>query len=219
MKNMATPPSPPTPPTAVTYALEQLFVDQDPDWVVDTIAAVLAWVPGQSAKTMAQPFRFDVERTRGGIVTSLQLDLSWDVNALTAHDPGLQAQVRRFATGRTAAREHLSELAAYGLSLVAISAFMPGLRVVSMLAGQAPDLLFDLTPGQLKGVETAGRRTGGRSALLTVRNGPKPKPGKASTLGKPGKAAQLLARTDIAEVHLSLWSGSPRLSFLEQLKP
>jgi hypothetical protein len=31
--------------TVMTYALEQLFKDQDRDWVTDTIAPVLAWVP------------------------------------------------------------------------------------------------------------------------------------------------------------------------------
>lgn len=44
-----------------SYALEQLFVDQDPNIVADTIAPVLAWVPGTSKKLAAMPFTFQVE--------------------------------------------------------------------------------------------------------------------------------------------------------------
>jgi len=36
--------------SVISYALEQLFVDQDRDWVIDTIAPVIAWVPGVSGK-------------------------------------------------------------------------------------------------------------------------------------------------------------------------
>jgi hypothetical protein len=54
---------------------------------------------------------------------------------------------------------------------VAISALMPGRRVKTMNKGFAPDILLDVTPNALRGVETAGRTKGGRSELLTVRDG------------------------------------------------
>ncbi len=81
-----------------------------------------------------------------------------------------------------------------------------------MQMGMAPDILFDLTPGALRGVETAGRTSGGRAALATIRNG-------TGAPARGGKRAQLLARVDLAEVHLSLWCAAPRVSIMERLKP
>lgn len=198
------------------YALERLFVDQDHDWVIETIAPVLAWVPGKSKKRAQQPFRFEVEHARDGGSTKALIDLTWNEPALEGIIPGIRAHARRLRTGRSAQREHVTELAAYGLTFVAISTLMPGRRVVSMQMGVAPDILLDVTPGALRGVETAGRATGGRSALGVVRNGRAASAGKPATLGK---AATLTARADLAEVHLSLWCASPRISIMEQLKP
>jgi hypothetical protein len=79
-----------------------------------------------------------------------------------------------------------------------------------MQMGVAPDILFDVSPGALRGVETAGRTSGGRAALIAVRNG---------TRTQKGKAPDLIARTDLAEVHLSLWCVSSRIGIMEQLKP
>ncbi|WP_437290223.1 hypothetical protein [Sorangium sp. So ce406] len=110
----------------------------------------------------------------------------------------------------------MTELAAYGLTFVAISTLMPGRRVKTMRKGSAPDILFDVTPGALRGIEAAGRATGGRSALLMVRDG-MASGSKART--RSGKASELRARRDIAEVHLSLWCASPRVSMMEQVKP
>jgi hypothetical protein len=135
---------------------------------------------------------------------------------LAALVPDVKAHAQRLRTGRSVQREHVTELAAYGLTFVAISLLMPGRKVVHVLKGSAPDLLFDVTPGALCGVETSGRATGGSAALQVVRHGTPPAAGKA---GSPGKAATLLARSDLAEVHLSLWSGSPRVSIMERLKP
>ncbi len=195
------------------YALEQLFVDQDRDWVTDTIAPVLAWVPGKSQGKAVQPFRFQVERIVDGSTIVLPIALGWDLSALTKLVPGLPDHVRRLRQGRTVQREHLTELAAYGLTFVAISLIMPGRRVKAMRKGSAPDILFDLTPGALRGVEAAGRATGGRAALRRLRDGTPSRPANR------GKAAQLRARSDIAEVYLSLWCASPRLGIMERVKP
>lgn len=205
-------------PRALTYELERLFVDQDRDWVVDTIAPVLAWVPGQSKQREQQPFRFEVEHAhapdRAGKVVFI--DVRWSLTKLAFFVPDLRDKARRFRQGRTAQREHITELAAYGLTFVAISALMPGRRVKMMQMGVSPDILFDVTPGALRGVETAGRSTGGRAALRAVRDGGPAKGGRAD---EGGKAPRLLARADLAEVHLSLWCASPRVGTLEQLRP
>jgi hypothetical protein len=63
-------------PKVLPYALEHLFQDQDPDWVTDTIAPVLAWVPGKSAKRRTQPFRFEVEHVIRKNSAKLYIDLS-----------------------------------------------------------------------------------------------------------------------------------------------
>ena len=204
-------------PRALTYDLERLFVDQARDWVIDTVAPVLAWVQGKSRQREQQPFRFEVEHVVGRKAAKpVYIDLRWDMTKLVAHIPDLSDKARRFRQGRTAQREDITELAAYGLTFVAISALMPGRRVLPMQMGVAPDILFDVTPGALRGVETAGRSTGGKAALRVVRDGEPAREGKP---GKPGKAASLRQRNDIAEVHLSLWCASPRLGTMAQLRP
>jgi hypothetical protein len=190
--------SPALAPAVKPCALEQLFVDQDRDWVADTIAPVLAWLPGN------QPFRFAAVHTRDGASTTLDLELGWSEARLAAHLPGVRDHADRLRAHRSAQREHVAELAAYAITFVAISALMPGRRVKHMQMGAAPDMLFDITPGALRGVETAGRSRGGMSALRGVRG---------------AKAPNLLARTDLAEVHLSLWCASPKVGIFEQVKP
>lgn len=199
---------------AFTYDLERLFVDQDRDWVIETIAPVLAWVPGETRPMKPPPFRFEVDHTTSAATTKITIDLGWDEATLERLVPGVTDHARRLRAGRSAQREHVTELAAYGLTFVAISTLMPGRRVVAMQQGAAPDILFDATPGALRGVEAAGRTTGGRTALAVIRNGQASR--RAS--GALGKAQQLLARTDLAEVHLSLWCGAPRVATLEQLR-
>ncbi|WP_437299404.1 hypothetical protein [Sorangium sp. So ce426] len=200
----------------VRYALEHLFSDQEHDWVSDTIAPVLAWVPGRSRSKRSQPFRFVVDHVVPGRSRTVHVDLTWDLPLLERLVPGVEAHARRLRDGRTAQREHVTELAAYGLTFVAISTLMPGRRVKTMRKGSAPDILFDVTPGSLRGVEAAGRATGGRSALLAVRGGAA---SRREARAKDGKASELRARRDIAEVHLSLWCASPRVSMMEQVKP
>lgn len=196
----------------IAYALEKLFFDQPADWVIDSIAPVLAWVPGVSPGKRRQPFRFEVECVEGRVTERVLIELGWDAGALEWAVPGVGDHARRLREGRTVQREHLAELAAYGLTFVAISVLMPGRRVAHMQMGAAPDILFDLTPGALRGVEAAGRSIGGRAKLAAVRDG-------TGSPAKGGKRAQLLARADLAEVHLSLWCASPRVGIMERLKP
>ena len=44
----------------IAYPLDQLYIDQDPDWVVDTVPAMLAWLPG-TRETARQPVRIDLD--------------------------------------------------------------------------------------------------------------------------------------------------------------
>ncbi len=194
---------------AISYPLEQLFVDQDRDWVIDTIAAVVAWVSGANKKS-APPFQFALEHKQRQATVDWTLELSWNEATLEKLVPGVKAHANRLRTAKSAQREHVTELAAYGLTFVAISVLFPGRRVAGMQLGVAPDILFDVTPGALRGVETAGRTQGGKNAFKAVRDG---SPGKA------GKAPTLASRSDLLEVHLSLWCARPRISIMEQLKP
>lgn len=73
-----------------------------------------------------------------------------------------------------------------------------------MRYGSAPDILLDVLPGALCGIEAAGRSTGGRRALLLIRD---------------EKWSALQGRADLAEVHFSLWCASPRISMMDQVKP
>ncbi|HZI09677.1 MAG TPA: hypothetical protein VE153_04740 [Myxococcus sp.] len=199
---------------AVDYPLEQLYRDQDFDWVVDTVPGVLAWVPGRTKERHQQPFRFTVHHqpTPDARTEELQLMLRWDLDALVRHDGTVRERVARMRAGRTAQREHVTELAAHGLALVAVSIFLPGRRVVSMRKGLPPDLLLDVTPGALRGVEVAGRSRGGPRVLEEVRHGDAR--GEA-----PGKQRFLLARADVVEAHLSLWCASPRVAVMAKVKP
>ena len=200
-----------------SYALEQLFVDQGSDLVIDTIASVLAWVPGKSKKRGTQPFTFQVEhRVPPAAAKRVSIDLTWNIAKLQALVPGVQAHATRLATGVSAQREHVAELAAYGLAMVGISVLMPGIRILAFRRGLAPDLLFDVTPAALRGVEVAGRTKGGWNKLKEIRDGSAATKKKTATAGK---ASQLRARADVAEAHLSLFCASPRVALKERVKP
>jgi hypothetical protein len=191
------------------YALEQLYADQPAEFVCDTIPAVLAWVPSATTAVSRPPFAFDLEvavKSR----SSGRLLLDWNLAALASRDPLVEDRARRYREGRSPHREHVTEVAAYGLALVAISILLPGRRVVAWNRWSAPDILFDGTAGALRGVEVAGRTRGGLGALRIVCDGSKT---------SSGKRAALRDSPDIAEAYLSLWCSQPRVSMMVQVKP
>jgi hypothetical protein len=200
----------------IVYALEQVFIDQERDLVHDTIVPVLAWVPGKGAAKKAQPFCFEVEQVLRGQRSLLTIELSWSVPALESLIPGLRDHVRRLQTSRSAQREHITELAAYGLTFVAISVLMPGRRAKAFRKGSAPDILLDLTPNALRG---GGSRRACNGRPQRPPSDPRWHACNHNQAEMAGKAAALVARPDIVEVHLSLWSASPRISIMEQVKP
>lgn len=168
---------------------------------------MLAWFRRGNASER----RIAIDRTVAGAPPErIDLTLRWELPVLSGIVPGLEAHAERLRKQTSPQREHVTELASYALAFVGVSALMPGRRVVRFHKGYAPDLLFDVTPSALKGVEVAGRSTGGSSALRVVRDGAN---------GDTGKATQLRAATHIAEAHLSLWCESPSVGVLEQVKP
>lgn len=197
--------------TAHSYKIEQLYRDQRRDFVVDAVPAMLAWLSSaRSGRQRRHGFDIEVKLRAADDPAKESLLLTWDMGALSDHDAALAERVRRMRSGRTPHREHVTEIAAYGLALVAISVFLPGRRVVSWARHVAPDLLFDATPTARRGVEVAGRATGGRSALHAVRDG------RGNT---KGKAAVLREDPEVAEAWLSLWCASPAVSLMVHVKP
>lgn len=198
-------------PQTRTYELRRLFDDQEPELVVDAIPALLAWVSGPRVRSTGRcQFAVIVTRSKRGKQTHEVLELTWDVAHLRAQDAEVVSRAKRMHAGSTSQREHVTELAAYALALVAISVFLPGRRVMAWNQGAAPDILFDVTPGRLRGVEVAGRTRGGNAALRAICDG---------SPRRPGKRARLLACRDVVEAHLSLWSGSPRVAMMLKVKP
>src|SRR5580765_1810454 len=185
------------------YALQNLYEDQEPDRVADTIPALLAWL-GSSSEVAERSASFRVRLGPSGTRSKEKaLMLEWNSQELERRSVGTLARARRMRSRKTADREHLVELAAYGLALVGISVWMPGRRAITFREGLPPDILFDDTDGAVRGVEAAGRTRGGFGALRIVLEG---------TKDAPGKRAQLAARTDVAEAHISLWCIAPPVS-------
>lgn len=195
-----------------SYDLERLYEDQEPDLVADTIPAVLAWL-GPSSDSAEPSFSFKVRGGEPGAIATEEvvLMLRWNAQALDRRCADTLARARRMRSRKTADREHLVELAAYGLALVGISTWMPGKRAIGFRMGLPPDILLDDTAGAVRGVEVAGRTSGGFSALRIVLEGSKEAPG--------GKRSRLAERSDIVEAHVSLWCIAPPVSLLLQVKP
>lgn len=199
----------------VQYSLEQLYVDQQRDLVIDTISPVLAWMSGKGRIVGAPTFAFEVQHSTGGAARTVDLKLTWDLAALARQDAETIPRATRMIAGRTAQREHVTELAGYGLAFVAISALLKR-RVVAFRKGLPPDLLFDVTPSAQRGVEVAARTRGGLGALTAISTGT---PATNKKSAHPGKASQLRCRPDVVEAHLSLWCAKPRVAIMTQVKP
>ena len=133
------------------YSLERLYVDQHPDLVADSIPAVVAWLTARGS-TQRSPVTFRVRLDRTGAGSEEVLLLDWDIDALEARSSGTVARIRRMRLRTGPEREHVTELAAYGLALVAISVWMPGRRAIAFNDYASPDILFDVTDGALRGV-------------------------------------------------------------------
>jgi hypothetical protein len=188
------------------YDLEQLYEDHEPGLALEAIPHLLCWL---DPKERQSSHRFELrEQTRKGPVDH-ELQVSWDVVRLAERDPRLRMDLARFRSGITFSREHRTELAAYGLALVATSCILRR-RVIGVSYFRTPDLLLDTTPGALCGIEVAGRTSKGYTALAQALDG---------APGKPGKRAQLRTRAGIIEAYISLWCSEPMVSIWEKVKP
>jgi hypothetical protein len=167
-----------------TYALEQLYTDQDADLVHDALAALISWLEPED-KSLKHTFTLREHRPAGDV--DHQLVVSWDIKELAARDPGLPDDVRRYRKSKTLHMEDQTKCAAYGLAFVAVSCILQR-RVINVSLWRPPDLLLDETPGFLRGVEVAGRSSKGYAALKQALDGTAK---TAKTLAQPGKRAQL----------------------------
>jgi hypothetical protein len=79
-----------------------------------------------------------------------------------------------------------------------------------LAVGEVSPSRFRLPTPRARGVEVAGRATGGNAELRATREG------KGGALGK---APQLREMPDVAEAWLSLWCRTPRVSEMYQVKP
>ncbi len=95
------------------YALEKLYEDQEPDLVTDTIPAVLAWL-GRNGEGPALSFSVRIGAKPAKEET---LRLGYDGRVLEGRCSGTLDRARRMRSRQTADREHVTELAAYGLAL------------------------------------------------------------------------------------------------------
>jgi hypothetical protein len=192
-----------------TYALEQLYEDQDPNLAVEVIAQLVSWLDPDDSR---RSHRFELrETTRGGDHVNHDLVVTWDMGKLTEHDLRLEADLQRLRSGKTLTREDQTKYAAYGLAMVATSCLLHR-RIVKVAYYRPPDLLLDTTPAALRGVEVAGRSSKGYGAFTQVLNG-------SSASGKPGKRTQLNQHEDVVEAYISLWCRDPLVAIWEKVKP
>jgi hypothetical protein len=182
------------PNTPYAYDLGQLFVDQ-PEWFArETVPHTLAWLGAPT-----EPLRFSLLLAGG---RASELTVRWSREELTPHLPDLDASVARLIEGRSIQAEQVPQYGAYGLAGVA--SVVLGVRVLRLSAWSAPDLVFDSTPGALRGIEVAGRSH--RGATRPPRAG-----------GGEGPAAPQRARRR-GGVAL-LWCTTPAVSLLLKVRP
>ncbi|MFO0610849.1 MAG: hypothetical protein U0324_47240 [Polyangiales bacterium] len=183
------------PDTPYAYDLERLFVDQ-PDWFArETVPHTLAWLGAPKG-----PLRFSLLLADG---RASELTVRWSREELTTRLPDLEASVARLLEGRSIHAEQVPQYGAYGLAGVVASAVL-GVRVLRLSAWAAPDLVFDNTPGALRGIEVAGRSHRGAAGLRELAE---------------EKAPPLRSAPGVMEAWLSLWCTTPTVSLLLKVRP
>lgn len=183
-----------TPNAPYEYDLGRLFVDQ-PDWFArETVPHTLAWLGAPT-----EPLRFSL--LVAGAAS--ELTLRWSREAIAPHLPDLDASVGRLIEGRSIHAEQVPQYGAYGLAGVVASVVL-GVRVLRLSVWSAPDLVFDGTPGALRGIEVAGRSHRGAAGLRELAE---------------EKAPPLRDAPGVAEAWLSLWCTAPAVSLLLKVRP
>jgi hypothetical protein len=179
----------------VVYDLGQLFEDHPAWFAEETIPHLFAWLG-----LTRSPLRFQVHLPDG---QTAKLTVRWSAQDLRRKMDDLAVRVRRLTEGQSIQVEQVPQYGAYGLAGV-VSARILKRRVVALNAWSAPDLLFDDTPGALRGVEVAGRSHRGAAGLRELAE---------------EKATSLRKMSGIAEAWLSLWCTAPQVSVLLKVRP
>ena len=163
------------PRSPVRYDLDDLFRDH-PDWFArETVPHLLTWL-----RDVKSPATF---RLQGDGAAEMRLDLHWSTTSLETRIPGLADEVLRLTEGRSVRIEQTPQYGAYALAGVVAAAVLKK-RVLVLRMGLPPDLLFDSSPGALRGIEVAGRSHKGLPGLRALAE---------------GKSADLLRDPDVAE--------------------
>jgi hypothetical protein len=188
------------------YSLEQLYEDQDPRVAADAIAQLIWWLepaPGPGRH------RFELREPSGPDHIDHTLLLSWNMAVLAERDPRLPADLRRVRAGKKLPLPERPKCGAYGLAMVAASCIL-GRRVVGISCFRPPSLLLASAPGEIRGIEVAGRGGKGYSNLQEDLDG---------AGGRPGKRGYLKTCPGLAEAYLSVWCREPMVAIWEPLQP
>jgi hypothetical protein len=209
-----------------SYNIEDLFNHQDKDYCEELIAPLISWL--DPSGTAVQPITIKI--SDGNWKESDELKISWNTGTLIPLSSYIEDQIRKYRTGKTVNKEHHVELAAYGLAMIAASCII-NKRIIDLLNKVAPDFIYERINGKIKGIEVAGRSSGGYPALRVVALGPKrgkkgkcfhkhsPSKGTIKRKSKKGKIHSLKKNDGISEAYLSLWSALPWVSYLNKVKP
>lgn len=199
-----------------SISLQALFDQHDPEIVEYSIAPLISQIDPHG---VGGPVSFPIHSENAAQATTATIELTWDLADLEQRSPGVTRHADAHRRGKTVIREHVTELAAYGLAFAAMSCLLPGRRVVAMNFYAAPDLIFDETVGSIAGVEVAGRVGVSIEALRSIGLGPKAKGGRARR-GKEGKKHGLRRNPEVREAFLSLWSfGGTNVALWMKVKP
>lgn len=184
-----------------TYALEQLFCDQEPRIVRHYVAPLLSW---HYRRKLVQPVNFHIMEY-GQIQNNVHsLSLTWDMERLRKSNGHLDDDLEGYIKRDGPDCERHAEKAAMCLGFIYASVILQK-RIQKINIQAAPDLLYDVNPISLRGIEVAGRGSGGLSKLMRVRNSPE-------------KYRGLHDNTTVVEAYLSLWCCRPAVSHWEKVK-
>lgn len=185
-----------------TYSIEQLFEDQEPGMVRPYMASLISW--HHKKKRQRLPLRYLIKQYSSNQVLDHIFNLSWDIDRVRQKNIYIDEEISGYDTRIGPDCERQSERAAMCLGFIFASVVLrQRIRKINIQA--APDLIYDLNPSAIRGIEIAGRATGGLTKLLRVRNSPEKYPG-------------IFENRTVVEAYLSLWCCRPSVSHWEKVK-
>lgn len=124
----------------------------------------------------------------GVAALSETLIIRWNLAAILNQWPEVSEQIEDLRSATSFLLEKATEFAGYGVAICAVHALLPGRIVTHVNTHCAPDLWLSLDHDA--GIEVAGRRSGGRPAVNRA---------------VAEKKLALAERTDLNELHISVW--------------